>query len=80
MLTSVSLATAKAQLSDLVRRGQAGEAIQITVRGKPAVRLVAVEAPKKPIDVEALRRFSATMPYQKEPAVDLIRNMRDEKF
>jgi len=37
----VSVSEAKAQLTDLVRRAEAGEEIVLTRRGRPAVRLVA---------------------------------------
>ena len=36
---NVSLTNAKAQLTDLVRRAQAGEEVVLTRHGKPAVRL-----------------------------------------
>jgi prevent-host-death family protein len=79
-MASVSVAEAKAHLSDLIRRGQAGEEIEITVRGKPAVRLVAVEPPRKRIDLESLRRLRESIPYQEVSGVDLIRAIRDEGF
>jgi len=73
----VSLADAKARLSELVARAEAGEDICISRRGKPVARLVRVEQPKKPIDVEALRRLVASMPMQKQSAGEFIRWMRD---
>jgi prevent-host-death family protein len=79
-MASVGVAEAKAHLSDLIRRGQAGEEIEITVRGKPAVRLVAVEPPRKRIDLESLRRLRESIPYQEVSGVDLIRAIRDEGF
>lgn len=77
-MDTVSLAVAKARLSELVARAEAGEDICITRRGKPAVRLTRVERPKKPVDVEALRRLVVSMPMQTESAGDFIRRMRDE--
>lgn len=39
----VSVSDAKAQLTDLVRRAEAGEEVVLTRHGKPAVRLAPVE-------------------------------------
>jgi len=58
----VSLADAKAQLSELVDRAAAGEAVCITRRGKAVAQLTAVDAPKKRIDVAALRAITDAMP------------------
>ena len=41
----VSVTNAKAQLTDLVRRAEAGDDIVLTRHGHPAVRLVAVNVP-----------------------------------
>lgn len=40
----VSVTDAKAQLTDLVRRAEAGEEVVLTRHGQPAVRLIAVTA------------------------------------
>jgi prevent-host-death family protein len=77
-MDSVSLANAKARLSELVDRAEAGEDICITRRGKPAVRLTRLDRPKKPIDFEALRRLRESMPKQEESTADFIRRMRDD--
>jgi prevent-host-death family protein len=77
-MPTVSIAEAKAHLSALVERAAAGEAVQITRRGKPIAQLVAVPTPRQPIDVEALRALTDTMPMQTESAGDFIRRMRDE--
>lgn len=77
-MKSYSLADAKAHLSELVERAAAGEPVEITRRGKPLVRVVAIEQPRKPVDVAALRALRASMPRQKEPAARFVRRMRDE--
>ena len=74
----VSLADAKAHLSELVERAAAGEAVCITRRGKPVAQLTAVDTPRKRIDVAALRAMTDAMPVQRETARDFIRRMRDE--
>jgi len=77
-MVDVNLADAKAQLSALVKRAEAGESVRITRRGKPVAYLTAAIPPRKPIDVEALRAASAKIPFQSESAGDFIRRMRDE--
>lgn len=42
----VSVSDAKARLTDLVRRAEAGEDVVLTRRGQPAVRLVRAEPPR----------------------------------
>lgn len=76
-MAAISLADAKAHLSELVDRVAAGESIDITRRGKPVARLTAVAKPRKRIDVALLRSVTATMPPQVENAADLVRGMRD---
>jgi prevent-host-death family protein len=78
----INLADAKARLSEIIDRVEAGETIEITRRGKPAARLVPAEQPRqlRPVDVVALRALRETMPYQTESAADLIRRMRDDGY
>jgi prevent-host-death family protein len=77
-MTSISLAEAKAKLSELVERAASGETVEITKRGKPVARIVGVEKKLKPIDFEMLERVANSMPYQNESAGDFVRRMRDE--
>jgi prevent-host-death family protein len=77
-MDTVSLADAKARLSELVDRAERGEDVCITRRGKPVVRLTRIERPKKPIDVAALRRLTDSMRISEESAGDFIRRMRDD--
>jgi len=74
----VSLAHAKAHLSELVERAAAGEPVCITRRGKPVAQITGVATPRKPIDVTALRALTDAMPMQQESAGEFIRRMRDE--
>ena len=74
----VSLADAKAHLSELVERAAAGEAVCITRRGKPVAQIIAVDYPRKSIDAAALKVMTDAMPVQPESARDFIRRMRDE--
>ncbi|MBV8799919.1 MAG: type II toxin-antitoxin system Phd/YefM family antitoxin, partial [Alphaproteobacteria bacterium] len=58
----ISIAEAKAHLSELLDRVEAGQTVRITRRGKPVARLVPEAKKKKRIDVEALRKFTESMP------------------
>jgi prevent-host-death family protein len=51
----VSVSDAKAQLTELVRRAEAGDEVILTRHGEPAVRLVAVKT--KPLDPAARRKI-----------------------
>jgi prevent-host-death family protein len=77
-MITVSLANAKAHLSELVERAAAGEAVCITRRGKAVARITAVDTPRKRIDVAGLRAVTDAMPVQTESARDFIRRMREE--
>ncbi|WP_376701841.1 type II toxin-antitoxin system prevent-host-death family antitoxin [Mesorhizobium sp. ISC25] len=76
-MDAVNLADAKAHLSELVDRVEAGDSIDITRRGKPVARLTAVDRPRKRIDAVLLQSLTATMPLQAQAAADLVRSMRD---
>jgi len=74
---AINLADAKAHLSELVDRVEAGESIDITRRGKAVARLTAVAAPRKPIDRAMLQALTATTPPQAQGGAELVRSMRD---
>jgi prevent-host-death family protein len=76
-MNAISLADAKAHLSELVDRVEAGESVDITRRGKPVARLTAVDRPRKRIDAVLLQSLTATMFSGTEGAADLVRSMRD---
>ena len=75
---NVTLADAKAHLSELVDRVQAGDTVDITRRGKTVARLVAADRPRQRIDKTLLAAFTATLPKQQVGAADLVRAMRDD--
>ena len=77
ILDTINLADAKARLSELVDRVEAGDSIDITRRGKPVARLTAVAKPRKPIDAALLQSLTAAMPPQSQSAADLVRSMRN---
>jgi prevent-host-death family protein len=77
-MDEVSLAEAKAHLSELLDRVAEGETVFITRRGKTVAKLTAAEKPRKPIDLDFLRSVTSSMPMQRQSAGDFIRQMRDE--
>lgn len=77
-MESVSVAEAKARFSELVARAADGESVQITRRGKPVAQITPIRKPRKPIDIEALRALTSSMPMQSESAGEFMRRMRDD--
>jgi prevent-host-death family protein len=77
-MTTISLAEAKARLSELVERAAAGETVCITRRGKPIAQITAARAPRKPVDAGWLKSLTDQMEPQAESAGDFVRRMRDE--
>jgi prevent-host-death family protein len=77
-MPSVSVAEAKARLSEILDEVQGGEEVVITRRGLAIARLVAVKKTPKPL--KPASRFRSTLPKSKVPSVQIIRRMRDEGF
>ena len=78
-MTEVSVAEAKAHLSELLDRVERGEELVITRRGKPVAKLSGVKRKLEPIDWEEIDRIRESMPMQEESAGDFMRRMRDEE-
>lgn len=76
-MNSYSLADAKARLSELIDKVEAGETVEITRRGRPVARLTPLAPQLHKVDVAALRRLAAVLPMQKQGATEAIRTMRD---
>lgn len=79
----VSVSDAKAQLTDLVRRAEAGDDVIITPRGLPAVRLVPVTRKASADDkrrlLEALRGAAKGKPgLEGVSAADIDKFLYDE--
>ena len=80
MLT-VNLAHAKAHLSELLDKVEAGEEVVITRHGRAAARLQPVLRPKRPLAemLDELAAFRATMPHWGTDSATLVRQMRDDE-
>jgi prevent-host-death family protein len=76
-MDAINLAEAKAHLSELIDRVEAGDSIDITRRGKPVARLTPVVRLRRRIDAALLQSLTANMPLPTEGAADLVRAMRD---
>lgn len=76
----VSVAEAKAHLSELLDRVERGEEIVITRRGKPVAKVSGLRRKLEPIDWDEIDRIRESMPFQETPSVELIRQMRDEGY
>lgn len=75
-MDSISLADAKAHLSELIDRIEAGDTIDITRRGKPVARLTTAARPRKRVDLALLKSLTSSMP-RTQNAAELVRSMRD---
>ena len=75
---TISLADAKARLSELTELAAAGEPVIISKHGKPVARMSQPEPPRQPIDLDALRRLTASMPPRADEAAEFVRRMRED--
>ncbi len=73
---TITVADAKAHLSELLGRIENGEEIVITRRGKPVARLTAVEPAKQP--VKSLAEFRDSIQQPRTPATEVLTALRDE--
>jgi prevent-host-death family protein len=79
-MDTVSVAEAKAQLSRLIDRVEAGEEVVITRHGHPVARVTGVEQPKKPLDLDALAKARKRLPPWRGSSAKLLRKLRDEGY
>jgi antitoxin (DNA-binding transcriptional repressor) of toxin-antitoxin stability system len=78
-MVTVNLAQAKAHLSELLDKVEAGEEVVITRHGKPVAHIRAAVPPKMPLPLEKLAAFRAgRSPWRKDSAA-LLREMRDDE-
>jgi prevent-host-death family protein len=73
----ISVAEAKAHLSELIEQVTKGEEVTITKRGKPVARLTPVIREREQINAAALRAHTEKMTFQKTSAGEFVRAMRD---
>jgi prevent-host-death family protein len=71
---TVSIAEAKARLSELIA---SGEEIVVTKRCVPVATLSPLPIPKKKLDLGWLREMTKDMPHQEEDSGAFMRRVRD---
>lgn len=77
---SVSVAEAKARLSELLKAVEEGETIAITRRGRPVASLAPVRSKPQPVDIAWMERATAGIRHSDVSAVDVVREMRDSRY
>lgn len=74
----ISLAEAKAKLSEILRRVEKGEEVIVTRRGRAIARIARVGKSPKPFKSRA--SFRAKLPRLKRPSAKLVRQLRDAAY
>ena len=77
-MVTVSLVHAKAHLSELLDKVEAGEEVVVTRHGRAVARILSPLHPKQPLPLDDLSGFRATMPRLRRPSAVLLREARDE--
>jgi prevent-host-death family protein len=77
-MVTVNLVRAKAHLSELLDRVEAGEEVIITRHGRAVAHICPLPRPKHPLMLDDLAAFRATMPRLRRPSAKLLREARDE--
>jgi antitoxin (DNA-binding transcriptional repressor) of toxin-antitoxin stability system len=80
MMVTVNLVQAKAHLSELLDKVEAGEEVIITRHGRAVAHLGRVSRPRSPLRLDDLAAFRATMPSLRQASADLLREARDEEL
>ena len=75
---TVTVAQAKAHLSEILGHVERGQDVIITKRGKPIAHIEAIK--KKAIPPKDLKEFRKSMPAVKTSSTKLLRKMRDEGY
>lgn len=79
-MDKVTVAAAKAGLSALLDRVEAGDEVVITRRGQPVARLIGTTPKRKPLDLKRIAAFRKTLPFDPVDSVTRIRKMRDARY
>lgn len=73
---TVTLAEAKARLSEVTERAPAGEEWVITKRGRPVGRLLPVASSKRRIDIARLSALTSSMQAAPAHSAEVVCDMR----
>jgi prevent-host-death family protein len=75
---TVTLAQAKAQLSELLNKVEAGEEVIVTRRGKAVARIGPATRPRRRLPLEELAALHAKGSPLQRPSMELLAEERDE--
>lgn len=76
-MSSVNLAVAKAQLSELVNKVEAGEEVLITRHGRPVARMVPATPVMQPVPLQRLAALRKRLPARKGSSAQALRELRE---
>ena len=79
VMLTVSLAQAKARLSELLDKVESGEEVIITRHGRPVACVRQAIPSKKPLPLEKLAEFRARFPRWRKSSARLVRELRDNE-
>ena len=77
-MTTISLAEAKAGLSELLNKVERGQEVVITRRGHPIARLLSIQ--KKKQRLRSLQAFRSQIPKATRPSMEVLSELRDQGF
>lgn len=77
-MATVSVAEAKARLSEILSKVEGGEEVIITRRGEPIARIASLKKTLKPLS--SLKDFRGKIPPSASSSAELVRQMRDEGY
>lgn len=78
-MDSVTVAQAKARLSEILDDVLRGRQVTITRRGRPVATLQPLERPRKPIDLGRIDAVRRRLPAAQTTALELVRAVRSER-
>ena len=78
-MRTVSLAEAKAHLSELLNSVEAGEEIVITRHGRAVARVSPPQKQKQPFPIKRLAALRETVPAWTAPSASVLRQLRDRE-
>ena len=78
-MRTVSVAEAKARLSELLNSVESGEDILITRHGRAIAKVTAPETPKQRLPLKRLALLRQSISPWSEPSARLLRSVRDEE-
>ena len=76
-MNSMTLAHAKAHLSELLNTVEAGEEVLITRHGRPVAKLVPASPAKHSVPLQKLAELRSRIPARKGSSAQSLRELRD---